>query len=264
MIRFKDRAHWLYLAVIAAVLLGTAAGFLAPGVGTELKPLGEGFVAPTKMIISPASSSSSGSWGHCSRRRGASACSGCCATSPGSSCSSSRRRRPRPRCCSPTGPSWSTASGSSSGSTASCPGRAAERPGRRPGPGTRPARHRSADEADRLRLQPPQPPERTGCRPTHWAPSRSAPRRQDGALEVGGRGWSERDAGLGAPHGAGPLEAASLGTRGYRSPAPSPAPGGAALSVTTSAALCHAQRGSPRAIRPHTVGCPRTSDGWNT
>jgi len=33
------------------------------------------------------------------------------------------------------------------------------------------------------------------------------------------RGGS-RDAGPGAPHGAGPLEAASIGTRGCRGPAP--------------------------------------------
>jgi aerobic C4-dicarboxylate transport protein len=49
----RDRTHWLYLAVIAAVLLGIAVGLLAPDVGTALKPLGEGFVALIKMMISP-------------------------------------------------------------------------------------------------------------------------------------------------------------------------------------------------------------------
>jgi aerobic C4-dicarboxylate transport protein len=51
--RSRDRTHWLYLAVIAAVLLGVAVGLLAPDVGTALKPLGEGFVALIKMMISP-------------------------------------------------------------------------------------------------------------------------------------------------------------------------------------------------------------------
>jgi aerobic C4-dicarboxylate transport protein len=51
--RFRDRTHWLYLAVIGAVFLGIAVGLLAPDVGTALKPLGEGFVALIKMMISP-------------------------------------------------------------------------------------------------------------------------------------------------------------------------------------------------------------------
>jgi aerobic C4-dicarboxylate transport protein len=49
----RDRTHYLYIAVIAAVLAGIAVGFLAPDVGTALKPLGEGFVALIKMMISP-------------------------------------------------------------------------------------------------------------------------------------------------------------------------------------------------------------------
>ncbi|MFJ9825566.1 cation:dicarboxylate symporter family transporter [Streptomyces sp. NPDC101160] len=49
----RDRTHYLYLAVIGAVLLGIAVGFLAPGFAVELKPLGAGFVSLIKMMISP-------------------------------------------------------------------------------------------------------------------------------------------------------------------------------------------------------------------
>jgi len=49
----KDRTHYLYLAVIAAVLLGIAVGFLVPDVAVKLKPLGEAFVALIKMMIQP-------------------------------------------------------------------------------------------------------------------------------------------------------------------------------------------------------------------
>ncbi|WP_432095338.1 cation:dicarboxylate symporter family transporter [Streptomyces sp. bgisy100] len=49
----RDRTHFLYLAVIGAVLLGIAVGFAAPGVAVELKPLGAGFVKLIKMMISP-------------------------------------------------------------------------------------------------------------------------------------------------------------------------------------------------------------------
>ncbi|MFF4601376.1 cation:dicarboxylate symporter family transporter [Streptomyces sp. NPDC001339] len=49
----RDRTHFLYLAVIGAVLLGIAVGFAAPGVAVELKPLGTGFVNLIKMMISP-------------------------------------------------------------------------------------------------------------------------------------------------------------------------------------------------------------------
>lgn len=49
----RDRTHYLYLAVIAAVLVGIAVGFAAPGVAVQLKPLGTGFVNLIKMMISP-------------------------------------------------------------------------------------------------------------------------------------------------------------------------------------------------------------------
>ena len=41
----RDRSHYLYLAVIVAVLLGIAVGFIAPEFATSLKPIGEAFVA---------------------------------------------------------------------------------------------------------------------------------------------------------------------------------------------------------------------------
>ncbi|MFF1477342.1 cation:dicarboxylate symporter family transporter [Streptomyces sp. NPDC058301] len=49
----RDRTHYLYLAVIAAVLIGITVGFAAPGVAVELKPIGTGFVNLIKMMISP-------------------------------------------------------------------------------------------------------------------------------------------------------------------------------------------------------------------
>ncbi|MBT2487695.1 cation:dicarboxylase symporter family transporter [Streptomyces sp. ISL-96] len=49
----RDRTHYLYIAVIAAVFLGIVVGFAAPGVAVELKPLGTGFVNLIKMMISP-------------------------------------------------------------------------------------------------------------------------------------------------------------------------------------------------------------------
>jgi aerobic C4-dicarboxylate transport protein len=49
----RDRTHWLYMAVIAAVFLGIAVGFIAPDFAVKLKPLGEAFVALIKMMISP-------------------------------------------------------------------------------------------------------------------------------------------------------------------------------------------------------------------
>ncbi|ARF57486.1 cation:dicarboxylate symporter family transporter [Streptomyces gilvosporeus] len=49
----RDRTHYLYLAVIGAVLLGIVVGFAAPGVAVQLKPLGTGFVNLIKMMISP-------------------------------------------------------------------------------------------------------------------------------------------------------------------------------------------------------------------
>lgn len=49
----RDRTHYLYLAVIGAVLIGITVGFAAPGVAVELKPIGTGFVNLIKMMISP-------------------------------------------------------------------------------------------------------------------------------------------------------------------------------------------------------------------
>src|SRR2546423_11454997 len=49
----RDRTHYLYLAVIAAVVLGIVVGFAAPGFAVKLKPLGTGFVNLIKMMISP-------------------------------------------------------------------------------------------------------------------------------------------------------------------------------------------------------------------
>src|SRR3954451_22587385 len=49
----SDRTHYLYLAVIAAVVLGIVVGFAAPGFAVKLKPLGTGFVNLIKMMISP-------------------------------------------------------------------------------------------------------------------------------------------------------------------------------------------------------------------
>ena len=49
----KDRSHYLYMAVIAAVIAGIAVGILAPDVGKAHKPLGTGFVSLIKMMISP-------------------------------------------------------------------------------------------------------------------------------------------------------------------------------------------------------------------
>jgi aerobic C4-dicarboxylate transport protein len=49
----RDRTHYLYIAVIVAVLLGVAVGFAAPDFAKELKPIGTGFVNLIKMMISP-------------------------------------------------------------------------------------------------------------------------------------------------------------------------------------------------------------------
>ena len=49
----KDRTHYLYIAVIAAVVLGVIVGLVAPDVGKALKPLGTAFVNLIKMMISP-------------------------------------------------------------------------------------------------------------------------------------------------------------------------------------------------------------------
>ncbi|HET6560377.1 MAG TPA: cation:dicarboxylase symporter family transporter [Marmoricola sp.] len=49
----RDRTHYLYLAVIVAVVLGIGLGFAAPDVAVALKPIGTAFVALIKMMISP-------------------------------------------------------------------------------------------------------------------------------------------------------------------------------------------------------------------
>ncbi|MGH3588743.1 MAG: cation:dicarboxylate symporter family transporter, partial [Pseudonocardia sp.] len=49
----KDRTHYLYLAVIVAVALGVAVGFVAPDFAVGLKPVGSAFVDLIKMMIQP-------------------------------------------------------------------------------------------------------------------------------------------------------------------------------------------------------------------
>ena len=51
--RSRDRTHYLYIAVIAAVALGILIGLVWPETGKDLKPLGTGFVNLIKMMISP-------------------------------------------------------------------------------------------------------------------------------------------------------------------------------------------------------------------
>ena len=48
-----DRTHWLYLAVIAAVIGGVILGLVAPGVGQDVGVLGTMFVSLIKMMIAP-------------------------------------------------------------------------------------------------------------------------------------------------------------------------------------------------------------------
>ncbi|MEP7091497.1 MAG: cation:dicarboxylase symporter family transporter, partial [Nocardioidaceae bacterium] len=49
----RDRSHYLYMAVILAVLLGIAVGLVAPDFAVGLKPVGTTFVALIRMMISP-------------------------------------------------------------------------------------------------------------------------------------------------------------------------------------------------------------------
>jgi aerobic C4-dicarboxylate transport protein len=49
----RDRTHYLYIAVIIAMLLGIAVGFIWPDFGIKLKWLGTGFVNLIKMMITP-------------------------------------------------------------------------------------------------------------------------------------------------------------------------------------------------------------------
>jgi aerobic C4-dicarboxylate transport protein len=51
--RRRDRTHWLYLAVIAAVVLGIGVGLVFPEFATQLKWLGTAFVGLIKMLIAP-------------------------------------------------------------------------------------------------------------------------------------------------------------------------------------------------------------------
>lgn len=49
----RDRTHWLYIAVIAAVAVGIAVGLVAPEVGKSVGVLGTMFVNLIKMMIGP-------------------------------------------------------------------------------------------------------------------------------------------------------------------------------------------------------------------
>ncbi|GAA1394701.1 cation:dicarboxylate symporter family transporter [Luteococcus peritonei] len=49
----KDRTHWLYISVIAAVILGIAFGIIWPSAAVQWKPVGDAFIKLIKMIIAP-------------------------------------------------------------------------------------------------------------------------------------------------------------------------------------------------------------------
>ena len=49
----RDRTHFLYVAVIVAMVAGILVGWVFPDVGKSLKPLGTGFVNLIKMMIAP-------------------------------------------------------------------------------------------------------------------------------------------------------------------------------------------------------------------
>jgi aerobic C4-dicarboxylate transport protein len=49
----RDRTHWLYLSVIAAVALGIVVGLVFPDFAVGLKWLGDAFVGLIRMLISP-------------------------------------------------------------------------------------------------------------------------------------------------------------------------------------------------------------------
>jgi aerobic C4-dicarboxylate transport protein len=51
--RRLDKSHYLYIAVIVAVVAGVIVGLASPDTGVALKPLGTGFVSLIKMMISP-------------------------------------------------------------------------------------------------------------------------------------------------------------------------------------------------------------------
>jgi aerobic C4-dicarboxylate transport protein len=52
-VRKRDHTHWLYIAVIVAVLAGIVVGLVAPATGSALGVLGTFFVNLIKMMISP-------------------------------------------------------------------------------------------------------------------------------------------------------------------------------------------------------------------
>ncbi|AJI78713.1 Sodium:dicarboxylate symporter family [Corynebacterium singulare] len=49
----KDRTHWLYIAVIIAVVAGIVFGIIAPDQAKSMKVVGTMFVSLVKMIIAP-------------------------------------------------------------------------------------------------------------------------------------------------------------------------------------------------------------------
>jgi aerobic C4-dicarboxylate transport protein len=49
----RDRTHWLYIAVVIAVILGIIVGFAFPDFAVSLKWLGTAFVALIRMLIAP-------------------------------------------------------------------------------------------------------------------------------------------------------------------------------------------------------------------
>jgi aerobic C4-dicarboxylate transport protein len=50
---FKALARSLYVQVLVAVVLGALLGYLRPGLGAAMKPLGDGFIKLVKMLIAP-------------------------------------------------------------------------------------------------------------------------------------------------------------------------------------------------------------------
>ena len=49
----RDRTHYLYIAVVVAIVLGALLGFIAPDFATRLKWIGDAFIALIKMMIQP-------------------------------------------------------------------------------------------------------------------------------------------------------------------------------------------------------------------
>ncbi|HNB46692.1 MAG TPA: cation:dicarboxylase symporter family transporter, partial [Burkholderiaceae bacterium] len=45
--------HSLYVQVLTAIAIGIALGHFMPELGTQMKPLGDGFIKLIKMIIAP-------------------------------------------------------------------------------------------------------------------------------------------------------------------------------------------------------------------